>query len=680
MHTPINIRLIFTLLISLIICLLVLRPIDNFDVWWHLNSGLWMLGQGQILDHDIWSFTQSNAPWINIAWLFQLSIAVAYKSGGIWALFIFKALCLFFVFWFISRSISLPEKTMAYVFSFLILLPDFYGHLHLRPHLFELLALASLIWFSQHPWSIRKSLVGFIILLIWANSHASIAAGAMALAFQVLFGNWQPTIKGRTRLIVAIVFLLTPFMTPYGTDIFNVLFTHGNSDFIQYYISEWLPHDIYPAGMWFAFIISILLFLNKKISISIAELFLLIFFLYYSVKYQRFELEFSILLLRPLTESVAYGLNILKQQNPRLPALVSLLIILIHSVIYSGHIQSLSPAKYNDAPYDRFRYPLATITQLKLLAAKLNRTLRVINDYNYGGYISLFTDGDAKIYIDGRMSTVFPESLLLPPYETDLNVLKQLSNRYQVDAVLLKLDKGKLLSSSDPDWQLVGYDVASVLFVKRSLLGTMDFPLINYDPENYNNNYEQKQLAANVYATKKLLALEPDNPIAINHIAVFLTNDTSSADAQPKAFEYLDKSAQLYPKDIFSRATYAYLLAKNNSGQTTDLFFKFLPPANKLTPGISMTYDLTYARVLIDSGFPDLALDYLYPEDKNRRYNIDKLLETWKLRILAHFELKEIGKARNCLNIGYELIDDRDKSQRQDFNNLNRLLNSSTNN
>ena len=676
-----NARIFFTLSISLVITLLVLRPIDNFDVWWHLNSGLWMLENSQVLDHDEWSFTRFNEPWLNISWLFQLIIAVFYKLGDVWGLFIFKALCVFFVFWLITLAVRPSTKLTPYVISFVVLFPTFYGHLHLRPHLFELLALATIILISQYKWDKWKALVGFFILLMWANSHASVAVGAIALALQILFGDWKNEIKIHARISISIVFLLTPLMTPYGIDIVNVLLVHGGSDFIQYYISEWLPHDSYPAGLWFAFIFICLLFLNKKISISFAELFLLIFFLYYSIKHQRFELEFTILLLRPLIESVGYSLNSLEKQNTSFPTLVSILILLVHCLIYSDHVKYLSPLKYSEAPYNRFKYPSTTISQLKLISEKLVRPLKVLNDYNYGGYISLFSKGSSKIYIDGRMSTVFPESFLLPSFESDPAILKQLVDRYQIDAILLNLSNAKTLFPIDPNWQLTGYDQASVLLVKRSILENMDLPKIYYNPNNYSNNFDAKDLALYIDSTKELLSFNTNNPVALNHLAFFSAKDTTIENADSMTFSYLDKSTRLHPNDIFSQATYAYLIAINDNKETMmGLFFKHLPPANKLIPGIDLTYDLAYARVLINRGASNLALDYLYPINKNRRYDIDKLLETWTLRIIAHAELNELNKAKNCLEIAYELISNNDEQQKNNLDNLGKILNSKIDN
>ena len=660
--------------LALGITILVLRPIDSFDIWWHLNSGLWMLEHTQVLKQDLWSFTQYGSKWTNIAWLFQVSIALIYKIGGIWGLFLFKGLCLLLAFLIVIKSTEKSEKVFPFFISFLVLFPTLYGHLHLRPHLFELISLVSIVWISQNPLNKNKLLLVFFILLVWANSHASVITGVIAFIFQIMLGKWEKPTPLTRRIFYSILFFSVLIITPFGTDLFSILFAHGNSDFIQYYIYEWLPHDIYPIALWVSLTLIFISLLAKKIQTTPVELFLILFFFYFSIKYQRFELEFSLLLLKPLSETIEFGVNFLKSQSPKYPVLASILIILLYGLVFPKHIEYLLPTKYANSPYDKYKYPYVAVAELRKLSDFLKRPLKIINYYDYGGYISLFTNNTSRVYIDGRMSTVFPEYLLLPQYENNPHLLKQLVDKYNADAIVLNLDKAGLVSRKLTKWTMVAYDQASVLFIKQNVQEESGLQVINYDPTIYNNNFNDNQLIENIDATLKLLDIEPENPIALNHMAVFLTaKDTADSDKQ-KAFKYLEQSIQLYPDNIFSRATYAYLLATTNEKSLINKFLQMLPEANKLSPGISLSYDLAYARTLINIGFPGVALDYLYPINKQRRYDLDRMIDTWELRSLAHISLNEKEKAKNCLDIAYEIIDINDSVKKQNLDNLRLML------
>ena len=662
------------LLLSLILLftLFVTRPIDNFDIWWHLNSGLWMLENWRILDHDLWSFTKFNEYWVNISWVFQVAIAFTYKAGGLWGLYLFKAICIFIAFSIIAASIKNKNSILSFSFSFLILLPFIYGHLHLRPNLFEIIALLSLVFISQRPCNLRIVCIGFLILLFFANSHASVIVGSTAFALHIMFGEWERVVTVRNKILFSLIIICTPLFTPYGLEILNLLLVHDGSDSIRYYVGEWVQRDTYPLAVWLVFLLTVIFFINKKIDINITEKFLLIFFLLYSFKYQRFELELAILLLRPLTIIIDYVLVEIKHKNKQLLIILSVVFLLSHSLIYSTQLLNLAPSLYSNLPSDKYKYPLITLKQLKKISGELNRDLKVINDYDYGGYISLHTESKVKVFVDGRMSTLYPESLLIPPYESDQSILRNLARKYDADAILLKLDKANLIYADNPDWQLISYDPASVLFVKKSIINELDYPSIKYNPYQYISAYNSSELKFHKEQTLKLLALTEDNPIAMNHMAVFLSGEIDSNETRQQVLGYLEKSIALNPGDIFTRATYAYLVVTtfSNLSAVADDFFRFLPPADKLTSGINLSYDLTFARTLIDLGMSNKALEYLYPDIKSRRYAIDKLTDTWKLRVIAHSELGESKKAKNCLAIIYELVNSEDKREMESLDNL----------
>ncbi len=664
-------------ILPLFFTFLVSRPVDNYDIWWHLHSGLWMLENLNILDYDLWSFTALDSDWINISWLFQVLIAIAYHIGDVWGLYIVKLICIFVIFYLVLISSDGPDnKYNSYIISLLLLLPFIYGHLHLRPVLFELLTLITIVLLSRRLLNLQILITAIIILLLLANSHASAIVLSTAFSLQVLFGDWEKPIETNKKLLLSIMVFSTPFITPYGVDLINLLFVHDSSDIVKYYVSEWVPRDTYSLGLWLLILLVFTLTILKRTSVSIAETFLLIFFFIYSIKYQRFELELSFLLLRPLIEIIDIALKQSVKISLKFPVLITVFIVLLHAYIFSNQIINLAPSLISNIPYDEHKYPKVTVKYLNEISRSLNRDINVINDYDYGGYISLFTDSTAKVYIDGRMSTLYPESLLIPSYESDPVILNTIVDKYNADAVLLKLGKASTISPANSRWQLIAYDAASVLFMDRSIISDMNLPDLNYRPDIYISAYEEFELDRHIEQTEKLVSFQPDNFLALNQLAVFLSNKINNPEIKNSIFEYLMKSMDLNSNDIFSRATYAYLLAVSETDITINAseFIKYLPLASELNKGISLSYDLVYSRTLINLGLANDAIKYLYPKDKERRYNIDKLLDTWKLRVLAHKELGEINKARNCLNIAYELTNNENLSEKTYLDHLSNLI------
>jgi hypothetical protein len=59
---------------------------SNGDIWWHLQSGLWMLQHHAIPRSGVFSRYPDN-PWVASSWAFELLVAAAYKLIGL------KAIC-----------------------------------------------------------------------------------------------------------------------------------------------------------------------------------------------------------------------------------------------------------------------------------------------------------------------------------------------------------------------------------------------------------------------------------------------------------------------------------------------------------------------------------------------------------------------------------------------------------
>src|SRR5579872_7074712 len=57
-------------------------PLSDTDFWWHLKTGELMLQEGRIPQVDWYTFTDSDKPWIDLHWGFQLLITVLYRWGG----------------------------------------------------------------------------------------------------------------------------------------------------------------------------------------------------------------------------------------------------------------------------------------------------------------------------------------------------------------------------------------------------------------------------------------------------------------------------------------------------------------------------------------------------------------------------------------------------------------------
>ena len=72
---------IFSLI--LLTAALSLKTVQTPDLWWNLASGRWMLEHKAFLDHDVFTFTSPDIPWINRTWLWAVLFQIVFAAGGL---------------------------------------------------------------------------------------------------------------------------------------------------------------------------------------------------------------------------------------------------------------------------------------------------------------------------------------------------------------------------------------------------------------------------------------------------------------------------------------------------------------------------------------------------------------------------------------------------------------------
>ena len=71
------------------IAALVIIPIYDFDIFWHLANGRAMLEQGRIVQEELFSYTARGVAFENNQWLAQIILYVIHKLAGDIGLIIF---------------------------------------------------------------------------------------------------------------------------------------------------------------------------------------------------------------------------------------------------------------------------------------------------------------------------------------------------------------------------------------------------------------------------------------------------------------------------------------------------------------------------------------------------------------------------------------------------------------
>lgn len=505
------------------IFLLSALPLSDFDIWFHLKSGEIISQQG-IIRRDVFAFTTNGREWSPYEWLFQVSFfhirqlfgleGVKYATTIISTTIIFLSyLILRYIFnvsWYLSLILSFLFFTT--VFDFMLPRPQIFGYLFLMLNLYLILN----YFFHHKNWLV----LSLMFTLIWANSHGSVFLGPLLfLLFSIIclinfFQSKQKSWFNKFKILAIYTILNSIFtlLPPLGALQYQLLWRfYQNRQIISRFISEWAPLSVNPVPFY--------IFLSSALLV-------IVIFLTISLRKKTLKENLWILALVPLilgsfiaSRNVFYGYLALVLllgsifANFRLknyPNKIKVILLLILSALMAFHIWMLND-KRSQQNLEALYYPVKAAKFIKDFQLKGN----MFNEYGYGGYLLYHLYPEQKVYMDGRtdlyLCCEMPDILELAakknlPDEEYKKVLDNLWQKNHISFVLMRVEKHVLLRKiarilqDDPEWSLVFWDDASVLFVRKdnqndliiAEFGTVAATPYNKDP--YKENTSDKAL------------------------------------------------------------------------------------------------------------------------------------------------------------------------------------------
>ena len=170
------------------------------DVWWHLRTGQWIWQNGRIPTQDLFTFTSAGRPWIDLHWLFQVVLALAYAAGGVRGMITLAAAAgaSTVLVGLTARDRRSPSWVVAACWLPALLAMS--ARLVPRPEVLSFLAMAIylsiLLRCDDHPalaWLLPA------VQLFWVNAHALFVLGPIIL-FAYLLGQWlDALLHGNSR-------------------------------------------------------------------------------------------------------------------------------------------------------------------------------------------------------------------------------------------------------------------------------------------------------------------------------------------------------------------------------------------------------------------------------------------------------------------------------------------------
>ncbi|HKA27930.1 MAG TPA: hypothetical protein VKH82_01045, partial [Candidatus Binatia bacterium] len=208
-----------------------LRPIDDFDVWYHLAAGRWMTANWRWPTMNTFAYTTPLHPWVDVHWVFQLLLYASWLLGGSTGAILLTTVLVVAtvaVLYLDARRFAPPALVaLLLTVALVIASPRFVP----RPELLAFLLIAVFLYLLDgYPRSGRAIYWLVPLQIVWMNAHGTVPIGVVligcywlgaTLALLPLPHGWRaasgctPAERRRLTLVLALA-TLACFATPWG--------------------------------------------------------------------------------------------------------------------------------------------------------------------------------------------------------------------------------------------------------------------------------------------------------------------------------------------------------------------------------------------------------------------------------------------------------------------------------
>jgi hypothetical protein len=414
--------------------------LGHYDLGWHLAAGDLIRQQGHIPAQDPWAFTSAGKPWVNLSWLWDALASAVFQHAHFTGLLLLTVACGGAIAGYLTKLCRRTGASAVAVciaaLSACLLYPAFSAfpnvYLAASPNMATMFF--AIVFYGECLKRGRSLYLLPVLMLLWANLHGGFLLGLLVIAVfggaALLQRDWAAF---RRYLAVDIACFIAAMVNPLGWHIYAATTTTvGN--FVQTQITEWWPYYrniSMPGsipGMIYMLAFVLLEWRNGRSGPVAARLLAWLFLGLglYQFRYLSFFFLFSAV-------PMALHLDGLLPKRDNVEIQRWLLIAGVIAACASPLIfMEVEPTldllpmfSQRDALYLERHFPHA----------------RLLNHWNMGGELIFRTRGAIPIFVDGRASTAYPDSLLRDYFKLGQEQVNQADwdtvlAKYHVDTVL----------------------------------------------------------------------------------------------------------------------------------------------------------------------------------------------------------------------------------------------------
>jgi hypothetical protein len=409
-------RLLILIALYTIPAIVVMRPIDDPDLWWHLRTGQWIVAHGTVPVTDPFSSFGHGKPWIAYSWLFELMTYGIYQRMGLPGILLLRVVLVYAVAVAIHRFVAKrePRFLIATGLAGLAFLPIGYL-MSERPWLFTVLFFTmtmDAVLDLRAGRSRRAIWLLPLVYALWANLHIQFIDGLFLLGLACaapvvdrLFALGEPGTNADLAgsrawwqlVILTIACLLATLCNPYGLDLYGIVVEYARQTGAYDLVEEHLAMDFRAWWNWAVLGLSLAaaFALGGRRRPCSFEVLLLAAAAYFSFHSRR-DLWFMVVTALALVTTRHRSPTFLSERFALTPPrLVALGIGVVMVLAGSGWQQGLTLTRLNQAVEEKFPAQAAAFVEKRGYGGPL------YNPFDWGGYL-IWRLPELPVAMDGR--------------------------------------------------------------------------------------------------------------------------------------------------------------------------------------------------------------------------------------------------------------------------------------